>query len=354
MTAFLKILNKPIYKHLLFWVVVYIFYSSSAFQGTYSTASILISNILHTFLQVIVAYSILLVIIPRYKKNSNIFESILLLIVLFIIVQIFASVVKMFFLEVTFPSCFADSRYVMENTPFIERLTDFKVVFIYNPFFYLQPLFFLGALLSYEKQQKLSEIKEQKKTVELNALKHQLNPHFLFNTLNNLYTLTLEKSDAAPEAIAKLSGILDYTLYRCDDKYVAIEKEIEMIENYLALEQIRYEDRVTISFKNTVTESVKIAPLLLLTFLENAFKHGVSQELEMARVNISIALDKNDIIFTIFNTKPQVEIKKPLHKKRIGLSNIEKQLALLYPGEHKLSIDDNDKTYEVILKLKQR
>lgn len=344
--------NKPVYKHILFWIIVYTIYSSSALQGTHETASVLSTGVLHLVLQIIVAYSILLLIIPRYKKNKNILESIVFLVGLFFIVQAISSIIKMSFLEDSFPACYVDSTYITQDYSFIDRLLDLKAVFIYNPFQYLQPLFFLGALLAYEKQQKQSEINEQKKIVELKALKHQLNPHFLFNTLNNLYTLTLEKSDTAPEVIEKLSGILDYMLYRCDDRYVDIEKEIELIENYLSLEQIRYEDRVTILFKNTVNKSVKIAPLLLLTFIENAFKHGVSQELKMAIVNISITLDEADIVFKITNTKTDVEVAGK-NKKPIGLSNIESQLELLYPNNYYLDINNTAKEYTVILKLKQ-
>ena len=122
----------------------------------------------------------------------------------------------------------------------------------------------------------------------------------MFNTLNNLYTLSIEKSDKVPGIIEKLSDILDYILYGSDKKFVPIQKEIELIENYLALEQIRYEDRVLISFKNSINESSKIAPLLLLTFVENAFKHGVSQELEIATLKISLSSDKDTILFHVF------------------------------------------------------
>lgn len=352
MTYFLEKLNQPIYKHLLFWLAVFLFYTTSARERFNNTEELIVTYFFHVLFQMFIAYVVLYFIVPQYKKNKRISQVIIIGIVLFFVTNFMYVSVRMFLLEPAYPDCYTTFIERYGNLTFWERIFNWRHVFFNLPLFYLQPLFFLGALLSYEKQYKLSEISEQKKTVELQALKHQLNPHFLFNTLNNLYTLSLEKSDVAPEVIEKLSGILDYMLYGCEEKYVAIEKEIKLIENYLALEQIRYEDRVVISFKNSVDENVKIAPLLLLTFIENAFKHGVSQELAMATVDISIALDSEDIIFTIMNTKPAGAIEKPLHKKRIGLTNIEKQLALLYPNEHHLSIDNSDKIYNVILKLK--
>ena len=121
--------------------------------------------------------------------------------------------------------------------------------------------------------------------MELKVLKNQLNPHFLFNTLNNLYALTLKKDDKAPEVIAKLSEILDFVLYRCNDDFVCMEKEIKLLENYISLEKLRYsENRLAISFTKDIQENSKISPLILLTFVENAFKHGVINETEKAMI----------------------------------------------------------------------
>ncbi len=116
------------------------------------------------------------------------------------------------------------------------------------------------------------------KEAELKLLKAQIHPHFLFNTLNNLYGLTLEKSDEAPDLVLRLSDILDYILYRCDEKYVPLTEEINMIKNYLEIEKIRYSEKLSLetNFPDK-TSAFKIAPLILLPFIENAFKHGVSK-----------------------------------------------------------------------------
>jgi LytS/YehU family sensor histidine kinase len=209
----------------------------------------------------------------------------------------------------------------------------------------------LVALIYYKGQQRLLKINQEKKTGELKALKNQLNPHFLFNTLNNLYTLSLKKSDKAPEVISKLSDILDYMLYRCDETFVSIHKEIELIQNYLALEKIRYGDRVDISFTHTIDNGAKIAPLLLLTFIENAFKHGVVQELNKAKINIDIAAKDNQIKIVVMNTKPKGFVENATEKSKIGLSNVKQQLALIYQNEFDLKIDDTLDAYTIELIL---
>lgn len=353
MKYFLEKLDKPIYKHILFWCVVFLFYTSSARERFDTLEETVVSYAFHVCYQIIVAYTILGFIVPRYKKNRQLIESIFYLILLFFVVNVLYVIGRKFFLEPTYPGCYVSYFNQYGDQPFLTRILDWNNIFFHLPIFYLQPLFFLVALQFYEKQYRASRISEQKKISELKNLRHQLNPHFLFNTLNSLYALTISKSDKAPEVIEKLSNILDYMLYGTDEQFVVIEKEIQLIEDYLAIEQIRYEDRATISFQNSVSEEVKIAPLLLLTFIENAFKHGVSQEIDIAKVDIKLSIENDQVVFRIFNTKPYQEITNKPSKKQIGLSNVERQLNLLYPKGHQLKIEDGV-NFEVILKLEKR
>ena len=232
---------------------------------------------------------------------------------------------------------------------FWERLTYFSV-FLSKSILFLTPAVLLLMAQFYKNQQRLLKLNEQKKTAELTALKHQLNPHFLFNTLNNLYSLALKKSDQTPDVIEKLADILDYMLYRCNDTFVSLQKEIELINNYLSLEKVRYGKRVQILFENNIKKDVNIAPLLLLTFIENAFKHGVSQELNEALIEININLENNNIIFNIKNSKPNASLENK-EENRIGLKNVKKQLELVYPNNYILDIKNAKETYEVTLKL---
>jgi LytS/YehU family sensor histidine kinase len=218
----------------------------------------------------------------------------------------------MYFYEPKYVDFYSDIAKKYAKYSFSKRLFNFSVFFSKSIKF-LTPTALLLMFQFYKNQQNYLKLNEQKKIAELTALKNQLNPHFLFNTLNNLYALAIKKSDQAPEVIEKLSDILDYMLYRCNSKFVPIQKEIELIENYIALEKIRYGNRVQISFKNNSTEDSKIAPLLLLTFIENAFKHGVSQELKEAFISIVISSDKNHIIFNIENSKSTISVENKNH-----------------------------------------
>ncbi|MDY8135440.1 sensor histidine kinase [Aquimarina sp. 2201CG5-10] len=204
----------------------------------------------------------------------------------------------------------------------------------------------------YRHQKEVLTLKEQKKTSELEALKNQLNPHFLFNTLNNLYVLTLEKSDDAPEVIDKLSEILDYILYGCNEKFVPLTNEIKLLNNYIALEKLRYGKRLKINFEYEAGNGTNIAPLLLLTFLENAFKHGVSQETNKAFINIKLKVSNETIYFQIENTKPLLSSETNNQKRiSIGLPNIKKQLNILYPNNYVLELNDNEQKFSANLNL---
>ena len=150
--------------------------------------------------------------------------------------------------------------------------------------------------------------------------------------------------------IQKLSEILDYILYRCNEPYVLLNKEIELIENYLSLEKIRYADRVNISFSKSVTGEEKVAPLLLLTFVENAFKHGVTNEMKQARIDINITKKGEELLFTVENTKP-ISSRSRVEKESIGLQNIKKQLELLYPKAYDLIIENGKNSFSANLKL---
>jgi len=227
------------------------------------------------------------------------------------------------------------------------------VAFLSNITWVVFPSIILIAIKYYRDQKDIVALKEQKKTTELNALKNQLNPHFLFNTLNNLYALALKKSDKTPEVIAKLSEILDYILYQCKDPYVSITKEIELLENYIALEKVRYGNRVEVIFEKNIQNNVNIAPLILLTFVENAFKHGVSQELSTGMIELYISSTEKEIVFKLKNSKPKTSFETiASDKKSIGMLNTEKQLDLLYPNSYQLEV--NNSAFEYILALKLR
>lgn len=208
-------------------------------------------------------------------------------------------------------------------------------------------------------QQEKNELEKNKlstelklKEAELKLLKAQIHPHFLFNTLNNLYGLTLEKSDEAPNLVLQLSEILDYILYRCNEKRVLLSEELNNLKNYLEIERIRYPNKLKL--KVTFPEKpgqFKIAPLILLPFVENAFKHGVSHFPGIAFVDISIKIENKNLIFNIKNPKKQQVKNGESSGKGIGLANVRKRLDLTYPKKYILSIDNDNETFSVNLTL---
>ncbi|QIA09573.1 sensor histidine kinase [Draconibacterium halophilum] len=208
-------------------------------------------------------------------------------------------------------------------------------------------------------QQEKNELERKKlntelklKDAELKLLKAQIHPHFLFNTLNNLYGLTMEKSDEAPGLVLRLSDILDYILYRCNEKRVLLFDEITNLQNYIAIEKLRYSEKLSIKVDFPEdTNNLQIAPLLLLPFVENAFKHGVSQNPGSAQISTSLKTRHTTLEFKIENSKNPAMQAIANSSKGIGLNNVKKRLELLYPKKHKLEIDNKEATFSVTLSL---
>ncbi|TPN88029.1 hypothetical protein FHK87_10685 [Aquimarina algicola] len=338
----------PVVKHFLFWLGVYAYFVCTVNITHYSGYQEVISHFFgYVLCQIIVAYTCLYFLIPYFlipKKNVQFVISLLLLLI--VVFAIFIAHHEYYHI----PQFVKKGDYsISESTKnFWEKLFNPRI-FLSKSTIILTPTIVLVIAKFYKEKQNYLQLNEQKKTTELAALKHQLNPHFLFNTLNNLYALSINKSDETPEVIAKLSEILDYMLYGCNDKYVSLTKEIELIENYLALEKVRFDERVTIRFDKNVVIDAQIAPLILLTFIENAFKHGVSQELKRAYIHIKIEIEEGFILFDITNSIAQNGAST--NKKPIGLTNIKKQLELLYLEEYSLELKEAKNSFNVCLKL---
>lgn len=201
----------------------------------------------------------------------------------------------------------------------------------------------------YEQKKVLQEIRVEKLQAEVNYLRSQVNPHFLFNTLNSLYALTIKKSDEAPEIVLKLSGLMEYMLYESDETYVPLEKEISYLSNYLELEKIRQGNHADIQL--TVTGNMDkclIPPFLILPLVENAFKHGISRAVHDAYLHIHIEAGKS-LEVRIANNK--LNFQQPGQNGGIGLLNLRKRLELLYPDKHELKITDKPGRYQVLLKI---
>ena len=205
----------------------------------------------------------------------------------------------------------------------------------------------------FELEARRKELENQQLTSELQFLKAQINPHFLFNTLNNLYYLAVNQSERTPGVISELSGMMRYMLYDSNHPRVPLEKEIAYIESYLSLERLRLEDEVPITFEvKGAIASREIAPLILITFLENAFKHGVSSSVREAFVTVCLEVIGNDCRYRVTNAVLPVESKTHNEKSGIGLQNVRRRLALSYPDRHTLTITNAGGRHTVDLLLK--
>lgn len=203
----------------------------------------------------------------------------------------------------------------------------------------------------WRKQKETEQLAQEKIKAELQLLKAQVHPHFLFNTLNNIYYFTLSGSTKAPEMIRKLSDLLNYILHECDRPLVPLEKEIKMLQDYMELEKIRYCEQMNMSteFPDNCGNKM-IAPLLLIPFVENSFKHGTSKVLANAFVKLIIDIENDTLCFSLTNSKPQNH-QSAITKGNIGLKNVRKRLGLLYPNKHVLTILLEPDIFQIELKI---
>lgn len=212
---------------------------------------------------------------------------------------------------------------------------------------------FFGVIRHLYDHMKLKQVTQQlrieKQEAELNYLRSQTNPHFLFNTLNNIYSLARDKSDVAPESILRLSKILRFMLYETNGAYIAIEQELKIMSDYIALEQLRYDESLRINFNHDVEDMKQaVPPLLLIPLVENAFKHGVSETRGQPFIDIHLSVNKRQLAFFVKNSSEASGERNV--KENIGLSNLRRQLELLYK-EYNLSVQQGESVFTATLKI---
>ena len=200
---------------------------------------------------------------------------------------------------------------------------------------------------SYNSEKRMREIEKEKFSAELGLLKAQINPHFFFNTLNSLYALNLKGSEQSSKMVLGLSDLMHYMLYEANENTVSLKKEIKYLENYIAIEQMRFADRLELTFQYSGDiEGKEIAPLILLPFIENAFKHGIEDNSGWITINLKVT--GNKLFLKVENSYLKTEKQKG---KGLGLKNVKRRLELTYPGKHELRIDEDKETFEIDLKL---
>jgi len=318
------------YLHSLFWIGIiaflsFMYYSSREF------------NIM-AMLVLFVYYVNYLVLIPRLldKKKYRLY-----------IIALFAAIIV--FTSVKLGLAVSFRPYVLVHMSKAISIASFMVSSMITSVFVISLSIILKFTVDWFTNGRIQrDLENQRLTAELALLKSQINPHFLFNSLNSIYSLAYQRSDITPEAILKLSEIMRYMLYECNDAKVDLAKELQYLQNYIDLQKIRFGEQAHIDFRITgIITNQQIVPLLLISFIENAFKHGVANNPE-APIAISITVDDGNLSFYLFN-------KKHLHNRDaaggIGLNNVQRRLQLLYPNKYKLAINDAADTYTCQLSL---
>ena len=190
----------------------------------------------------------------------------------------------------------------------------------------------------------------ERMNAEILYLKAKIDPHFLFNTLNSIYALALEKSNETPTALVKLSGMMRYVFNEAKDTFVWMDKEINYISDYIALQNIRLGNTVDLTYNVTgISAGKKIAPLVLIPFVENAFKYGVNPE-EESKIQININITTTRLTMMVLNKKVKIR-KGSIAKSGHGVTTTQERLELLYPNRHNLTINDNEKEFSVSLQI---
>ncbi len=299
-----------------------------------------INELINVIFYASIIYFNLWVLIPRFlSKKKTITYFVLLIFAVLLITPI--KVVVFYFRFENFPQ-------------HQQELLKQRALFFKSTLFFAFASTFWSIIMDWWKHQKEKKILETRNMQsELNFLKSQINPHFLFNTLNSLYAHTLKKSDDAPEIVLKLSEMMRYMLYECNERQVPLSKELNYMKNYIDLERLRQGKKVNINMEiEGEVEDQLIAPLLFIPFIENCFKHGLNHHLNQGYIDIKVIVFDHTVNFYIKNSKP-VHKPKQLHPKSggIGLVNVKRRLELIYPEKYELNIEESPTTYAVNLDI---
>ncbi len=226
---------------------------------------------------------------------------------------------------------------------------------VHDTYFYICQVVFVLAIgylvikWLFSMMKAYRQLKNDKTEAELMLLKSKIDPHFFFNTLNNLYGLALEKSEKTPEVILKLSEIMRYTIYEGKNDTVALKDEVDYLQKYIEIHKLRYNKNVDVAFNTHIeNETIKLAPLLLIMLLENAFKHGVESLIDEAYIRVDLKADESTITYTVENNFE----KRTEADQGIGLDNLKRRLQLIYPNTHKFTTVSKNNTYIATLTLK--
>jgi two-component system LytT family sensor kinase len=335
-------LKKRILYHILFWICYFSLYTGFVLYGVYKVRDPVIYLQLTGFfpLEIALVYLNFYFLMPKflYAKKYAQYGSLLFLSIL--IAALLNIGLKNLYKE---GSAFFSLAAILNFTNLVGTMIERVYLIGLTTGIKLAKDWVVNIQLMKEKEKQYLE-------TELNFLKSQIQPHFFFNTLNNLYSLTLKKSDRAPDVVLKLSELMSYMLYESNTAFVSLDKEIDYLQNFMDLEQLRFGDRMQVEFDiEGKTENISIPPLILILFVENSFKHGVKNNLNSIRIRAKLKALPDEIFFSISNPKQQT--LSTAEKAGIGLKNVKRRLDLLYGNSYILDMKDEGDDFTVSLKI---
>ncbi len=340
--------NSRILQHAAFWGAYFLFiiFTATVRSSVVEEVSFFIGfELIQTLFMVIAVYVNLRVLIPIFLEKQR-YWSYSAIVILFL----FANAFLLVSLLKIFPEI--QPHFIRKPHPTPHWIIpiafmEFMLVAVSSALHFLRENYRLREAALNHKALESSKLK-----AELDSLKSQINPHFLFNSLNNIYSHSLLESKRTPELILKLSGLLNYIIYECQDEVVPMEKELEFLKNYIDLEQIRIDESVQVNLNVDVADPMlDIAPLLFVPLIENAFKHGVNISAESPFIQVDLSVDDNHTLhFSCQNLKDDFP-EEDKHSGGIGLENVRKRLELIYPGKHEMIIKDKRDNYSVTVNL---
>lgn len=334
---------RTFFKHAGLWIAVYIVYTymMSYYEDLRPRA---MANIVNLALFMAAYYLLKHVQIPFLYNKGRMVGFVLSLLASSFVLAAICRINGILWMDAMFGQDYRDFPFITPGSYLL------KTIRFYTP---------AMAILAWESHEerrieldRMRLLEKEKIANELKFLKAQINPHFLFNTLNNLYSFVQNQSPKAPKMIIHLSEILDYVLYRSQKDKVALKEEVETIKNFIKLERIRYGERLHVNLEENFNGHSYISPLILLSIVENAFKHGASGDIDQPKIDIAISDDEHSIYCKVWNTKSQyIGELNDAYKKGIGLSNLKRQLNLIYPDKYQLSVNDQPDSFSLSLQL---
>lgn len=343
-TFFFKIRNGIL--HLFFWSLVWFFFYLFFRSGTSNAVFLRWFTTLSSVISIIASYVFVYDLLPNYLLKNNYRKFVLysLYAGVFVTTAVLATVAFGF---VFFFNLEYQQMPTLIKSPSVILVSVLLIIVLASGFKILQ-----HSYQSLEEKNALEnrflQTQLQLKEQELRLLKMQIQPHFLFNTLNTIYGLAIQKKENAPEMILKLSNLLDYILYQVEKPKVFLEDEIAHLEDYISLEKMRFHDTLKVDFtKNITSKKMQISPMLLIPFVENSFKHGVLVD-GFLNIKLNLKVTSSKLIFTVENNFKRKKNNLP---GGIGLENIKKRLEMLYPQKHLLEVTEKDNTFKILLEI---